>query len=120
MFINWENNKFYLILAVIVFIIILVIWFNRHRLTEGFNENSGQFCRTCEGKTFNQCSSCFNCGYCVDRYGNAECIGGDHKGPYNFERCDRWYSGDPYSYMLQQNANYGCQGPRSSNRLIGV
>lgn len=88
---------------------------------EPFNEEVGQFCKTCRGKTFNQCLGCFNCGFCVDKWGNGGCIGGDHKGPFNFERCAKWYSGDPYSFMMQQNADYGCDdGPRSSNRVIGI
>lgn len=89
--------------------------------TEAFNDQVGQFCTTCAGKTFNQCSRCFNCGFCVDKLGNASCIGGDHKAPYNFERCAQWYHTDPYAFMLQRNANYRCgYGPKSSNRLIGI
>lgn len=93
------------------------IWSN----VEGFNEQAGQFCTTCSGKTFNQCSDCFNCGFCVDQFGNGSCIGGDHKGPWNKERCARWYSGNPYTFMKQMNDNYKCSyGPKASNRIIGV
>ncbi len=96
--------------------------YNTNReLKEGYNDQTGRFCTTCRGKTPNQCMRCFNCGFCVDRWGNAQCIGGDHKGPFNFERCMSWYHTDPYSFMLQRNANYKCSyGPRSSNRLIGI
>ena len=117
------NMNIYWIVVVVVVLLLLTGVFQQgvDYVTEGFNNQAGQFCTTCAGKTFNQCSGCFNCGYCVDRYGNGGCIGGDHKGPYNFERCARWYSGDPYAYMLQRNKNYQCNyGPRSSNRLIGV
>ena len=88
---------------------------------ELFNETSGRFCPTCKGKTFNQCQRCFNCGFCVDRWGNSQCIGGDVKGPFNYEKCARWYYVDGYSRMMQDNENYKCSyGPRSANRIIGV
>lgn len=88
---------------------------------EGYNNQTGRFCTTCDSQTPNQCLGCFNCGFCVDKQGNARCMGGDHNGPYNNENCAAWYHGDPFSRMLQNNSNYRCSyGPKSSNRLIGI
>ena len=125
--------NFYVTIVFIIILVVLIIFVmiqdkesykklkQIRSSVEGFNNQAGRFCLKCRGKTFNQCVGCFNCGFCVDKYGRGQCIGGDHKGPFNFERCARWYSGDPYTFMMQKNANYGCKdGPRSSNRIIGV
>lgn len=104
-----------LILASVAYLLI------GNNCVEGYNDQTGRFCTTCAGKTINQCLRCFNCGWCVDKWGNSGCIGGDHKGPYNFENCAKWYHTDPWAHMMQRNADYRCSyGPRSSNRLIGV
>jgi hypothetical protein len=104
-------------------ILALVLYFgmNNHQI-ENFNETSGRLCTTCQDKTFNQCLGCFNCVYCVDKWGNGKCIGGDaNSGPYNKEKCARIYSGDQFLRMEQNNANYSCQyGPSNYNRSIGV
>ena len=79
------------------------------------------YCLTCEGKTPNQCMHCFNCGFCVDAQGNGACIGGDYKGPYNYEKCARWYSGDQFGAMLQKSTIPSPKmGPIEANRIIGV
>ncbi len=110
-----------LLILVVLAIAYFVFFENKNDKVEGYNDQAGRFCTTCSGKTPNECMRCFNCGFCVDKDGNAACIGGDHKGPFNYERCTAWYSGDPYARMLQRNANYRCSyGPRSSNRLIGI
>jgi len=170
------DNKKYIILGIVILILITFISGSK---IETFNDQTGRFCTTCSGKNFNQCMNCFNCGFCVDKSGNGQCIGGDNRsGPYNYERCSRWidsgvyshqhnkynkcdkykekteeptysflkhsnedfvcnakdasgpygaggcylwYHTDPYTYMLQRNANYKCShGPRSSNRIIGI
>lgn len=122
--------KLYLILLIIIIATTLFI-FNDfdNKISEPFNEKVGQFCITCKGKNYNQCLNCFNCGFCVDKWGNAQCIGGSHRGPYNFERCVRWYHGDPYAFMLQKNANRKCHyrfgsGPINpnlvNNRIIDI
>ena len=120
--INVTLEQFILFLFIIVFIAIIFHSYFNNEIKEGYNEQNGQFCTTCKGKTPNQCMKCFNCGWCVDRWGNAGCIGGDaNSGPYNYERCMSWYHTDPYVLMKQRNANYKCSyGPRSSNRIIGV
>lgn len=64
---------------------------------EHMNDEVGRFCRKCKGRTFNQCLDCFNCGMCIDKYGNSMCLPGDHKGPYNYENCSIWYHGDPFN-----------------------
>lgn len=90
--------------------------------TEHFNEESGRFCSTCKDKTYNQCLNCFNCGWCVDSWGNGKCLGADvASGTYNNEKCSKLYLGDPYLRMKQNNRNYKTEmGPKSSNRAIGI
>ena len=109
-----------IILLVLVLALILLSA-NKQTMMEGFNEQTGRFCPTCRHKTPNQCMSCFNCGFCVDKFGNSKCIGGDIYGPYNYEKCAYWHYGDPYSRMMYNNSNYRCSyGPMSTNRVIGV
>ena len=89
----------------IIFIILILLCFYIYcnkKTNEYFNEQSGKFCPSCSNKTFNQCLSCFNCGFCVDKWGNSNCIGGDLNGGYNKEKCAFWYYIDPYSRMIQQ------------------
>lgn len=110
-----------LLIVVGLIVVCLILNFNKSGGVEGFNEQAGRFCHTCAGKNFNQCSQCFNCGFCVDKWGNGGCIGGDHTGPYNFERCAFWYSGDPYARMNQRNMDYQCSfGPSNASRAIGI
>jgi hypothetical protein len=110
-----------LLLTVILIVTLIFIYLNNKQTKEGFNDESGRFCSTCAGRTFNQCTRCFNCGFCVDKWGNSGCIGGDAKGGYNFEQCAAWYYIDPYSRMMQNNERNQCNnGPISSNRIIGV
>jgi len=48
-------------------------------------------------------------------------MGGDHNGPFNFEKCAFWYYIDPFTKMQQMNKNYKLSyGPRNYNRLIGI
>ena len=114
-----------MIFVIIVLIVIVAIYFI-YKLCknneEGFNDQTGRLCQSCDDKTFNQCLGCFNCGYCVDKWGNGKCIGGDAaSGPYNKEKCALWYQGDPYVRMQQNNANYKCEyGPPNQNNIIGV
>ena len=111
-------------LRVVIIIIIIVAlslgWYMyNNNMMEGFYGDSGQFCITCSGKTINQALQCFNCGWCEDRFGNGKAIGGDLYGPFNLEDCATWTHGDPYSKMIQRNANYTCaMGPRNVNRII--
>lgn len=88
-------------------------------IKEGFNEEVGNFCLECHGKNFNQCLSCFNCGWAKDKHGNGTCIGGDVLGPFNYERVARWYVGDPFYRMQERNRNYKLSyGPMAANRVI--
>ena len=73
---------------------------------EHFNDKVGTLCLSCSDKTVNQCMDCFNCGFCEDQFGNSKCIAGDHKGPYNFEDCAKWYYNDPFSYMIKKNGSW--------------
>lgn len=76
---------------------------NDGQVKEGYNVGSGSFCMTCDKKTINQCNQCANCGWCVDYWGNGKCIGGNHLGPFNKERCMVWKHNDPFSYGLRKN-----------------
>jgi hypothetical protein len=105
---NKENNKkwIYIVLISVFALYVLFgdnnkVWSGsvqrdqidpHNKITEGFNEQNGQFCTTCRNKTLGQCLKCFNCGYCVDKFGRGTCIGGDYTGPYNFERCSKYYN----------------------------
>jgi len=114
-------NNFTYIFVVCLLALGIIYFHFQNKTVEGYNNHTGQFCYSCVGKTMNQCLGCFNCGFCVDAYGNSGCIGGDKNGPYNYERCALWYYTDPYAKMEQRNQNYRCNsGPRSSNRVIGV
>lgn len=112
----------YLYLALIIVLILIVAYFGYKPITEGFNRDTGQFCSTCTGKTFNQCMNCFNCGFCVDKWGNASCLAGDvRSGPYNKENCALWYTTDDWTTAVQNNENYRLSyGPKQSNRPIGI
>ena len=114
-------NYILISLSIIVMIIVLANYLNDNG-TEHFNEQSGQFCSSCKDKTFNQCLNCFNCGFCVDEWGNSQCIGSDiANGPYNNEKCARLYQGDPWLRMKENNQNYEIEfGPKQGNRVIGV
>jgi hypothetical protein len=114
------------IIIIIIFILVLYIitqnCTNDKNSNETFNVQNGTLCQSCENKTFNDCLGCFNCGYCIDQWGNGKCIGGDAaSGPYNKEKCKLWYQGDQSVRMKQNNANYKCEyGPPNQNRIIGV
>jgi hypothetical protein len=105
----------------LLILVIIYVYYYKTKNMEGFNEQTGTFCYTCQNKTPNQCLHCFNCGFCIDEFGNSKCVGGDQYGPFNYEKCAYWYYGDPYSKMIQNNDNYKCSyGPKSANRIIGV
>ncbi len=93
--------------VVLLLSIVVVLFLKRYKVqdnkVEKYNDTSGQLCITCNGKNINQCLNCFNCGFCVDEYGNSQCIGGNYIGPFNKEKCVRWYHGDPYAYMIRRN-----------------
>lgn len=99
------------LIYVTVFVIIVIILLNHKKnKVENYNDQAGKYCITCEGKSPNECLGCFNCGFCVDENGNGKCIGGDAvSGPYNKERCAKWYSGDPFYYMKEKNAYKRCK-----------
>lgn len=92
--------------------------------TETFNNQTGRLCTTCGDKNMNQCTSCFNCGYCVDKFGNGKCIGTDGQNGregLNNEKCDRMYTGDDWERMIENNQSYKFSyGPMQANRVIGI
>ncbi len=112
----------YLYLVILIVLIVIVAYLGYKPKKEGFNQDTGQFCRSCSGKTFNQCLNCFNCGFCVDKWGNSSCISGDvNSGPYNKEQCALWYTTDNWTGEVWRNGNYKLSyGPKQSNRAIGI
>lgn len=110
-------------ITIIIFFVAIILYciYTRDNL-EHYNDGTGLLCKDCEGKPFNECIRCFNCVYCVDKWGNGQCIGGDSaSGPYNKEKCNLLYSGDQYIRMKQNNAHYECEfGPPVYNNVIGV
>lgn len=115
------NYKLLFIISIIL-IFIYYLYAIKFNTNEGFSQFVGTFCKTCGDKTFNQCTNCFNCGWCTDEYGNGKCIGGSViDGPFNNEKCAKFYHGDPFYQMKYRNEHYSCRdGPKSSNRIIGV
>ena len=112
----------YVYLTLIIILIFAIYYYLFSQKKEGFNQDSGQFCNTCDEKSFNSCSNCFNCGFCVDRFGNGKCIGGNaSEGPLNKEDCALWYTGDQWTVAKQHNDNYKLSyGPKQANRVIGI
>ena len=84
-------------IIIIIIIIVIFIYFFKPNIHEGYNSQSGQFCQDCNSRPFNTCLQCFNCGICVNKYGDYKCVPGDYKGPYNMERCVYWYNRDPFT-----------------------
>lgn len=115
-----DNNRYLIILVIVIaFGLGILFYYLNTPGYEHYNDQTGRYCITCSDKNINQCLGCFNCGWCVDPWGNAGCIGGDVRGPYNNERCKYWYYGDPYARMLENNKNYKCEyGPMAANRVI--
>lgn len=109
------------VVAAVTLVILYSIKKNGAASKENFSNNLGRLCSDCENKTFSQCTNCFNCGYCIDQWGNGKCIGGDYKGPYNYETCAFWYNSDPWTKMTEYNIDYKrSYGPKQGNRIIGV
>ena len=54
-------------LLIILFIIGIVLLLGNKNKNEGFHfrRQYGSFCNKCDGKTYNQCIECANCGICV-------------------------------------------------------
>ena len=101
----------YLILGILVFGI-FYLYLTKSAPFETFNQDSGTLCYDCENKTYNQCVNCFNCGFCVDKYGNGKCIGATSAlGPLNNEKCAKLYMADPFYQVQQKNYNDPCVGP---------
>ena len=89
-------------IILIILIIIIAFIINYYRF-ETFNDQSGQFCLACENKNFNQCTACFNCSWC-----DGKCIAGDLNGPYNNQRCNKYYNRDAFSQITVKQNLYDC------------
>lgn len=102
------ESKYMVLFAILMFILGYFL-FKNCNAREYFNDTVGRFCYNCQGKTINQCTTCANCGFCVDRNGNSNCVSGDHNGPYNCDDCVLWYYGDDWARVLQNNRNKYCR-----------
>jgi hypothetical protein len=108
------------ITSLVVFIILYLLLNNKNS-QENYSQVTpqGKLCTSCMGKNINSCLDCFNCGYCVDDWGNGRCVPGDYKGPYNKESCKYYIQGDPYATMMERNRNYKCSyGPSNASRAL--
>lgn len=114
--------KYLYLTLIIILLAILYLSYNKINKKEGFNRDTGQLCGTCSDKSFNQCLGCFNCGFCIDKWGNGKCIGGNvASGPNNKENCALWYTTDDWTEAVRMNNNYKkSYGPKQSNRPIGI
>ena len=114
---------FYILsIVILIFVYIMISKREQKEKQENFNEQTGRLCYTCAGKTFNQCTQCFNCIFMVDKWGNGQCIGGDAaSGPYNAEKGSFYYGNEVWPAMRYNNDHYKCSyGPMQGNRVIGV
>lgn len=91
------------VVCIIAATVILILIFCSKRF-EGYNDQTGTLCVDCYRRTPNQCLQCFNCGICEDEWGNRKCIGGDYNsGPYNKEKCHKFYTGSPFYNVNKKN-----------------
>jgi len=85
---------YYISKILIVLVVIIIIAKFLVYKKENFNLEYGGYCKKCEGRTFGNCLTCANCGYCF-KNGEWNCVSGDVHGPYNKD-CDIWYNNDSY------------------------
>ena len=60
-----------------------------------------RYCTSCGYNSRQSCSSCINCGFCINSDGKGECISGDSDGPTFREDCLFW------EYNVRQYPKYG-------------
>ncbi len=41
-------------------------------------------CKNCNSLDKDKCGLCYECGWCIDRFGNGKCISGDMYGPFEY------------------------------------
>tara|TARA_Y100000780_G_scaffold205743_1_gene200940 strand:- start:28125 stop:28439 length:315 start_codon:yes stop_codon:yes gene_type:complete len=93
-------------LLIILFIIGIVLLLGNKNKNEGFHfrRQYGSFCNKCDGKTYNQCIECANCGICVLGNKKVKCTPGDMYGPYDSRlHCKLWFHNDENSRRLWKN-----------------
>lgn len=84
----------------LILVVLIIVFFSKKKNVENFDGKYGLVC-SCKNKTINQCVQCYNCGFCLDNKGSAQCIPGDVHGPYDSKKkCLVWYHNDPYSRQL--------------------
>lgn len=76
--------KVYLTLVIIV---LGYLFYNK--IQEGYLNID--YCPKCLDLWEGKCNSCNNCGWCIDRNYNGECMPGDKNGPYKNKFCRQWY-----------------------------
>jgi len=84
---------------IIVILLILLLLLAKKDKREGFftlYPYSYDYCQ-CQSKGRHECGNCANCGYCMDRMGNGQCVPGDENGPWFRTDCVSWEYTYPWS-----------------------
>lgn len=82
-------NRMYL-LAILVAIIIFVSYARSEGFISYIVSHDPKYCPECGKMSRSMCSSCTNCGYCINSRGVGECVPGDSTGPYFRKDCLTW------------------------------
>ena len=80
------DNIIFAITVVTIIIVSLYMVFDNDHLVfgrEGFNNQTGFYCSSCDNKSINQCLRCFNCGFADFADGGGMCLEGGNRGPFN-------------------------------------
>jgi hypothetical protein len=85
----------------VLFLIILlcVMFYLVNNVKEGFYSYFGwykKWCPECGKRNRRSCSSCVNCGWCINDRGKGECIPGNQSGPMFRKDCLYWETENPY------------------------
>ncbi len=95
------------IVYILFLIFIIIIIYKLSDSVEKFSDNSGNYCGSCNNRTFGQCINCFNCDFVVDPKNGNEgiCVKGSIDGPQKYTN-KLWYTGDNfwrYNEVTKQN-----------------
>jgi len=109
-----ENIVYTIIIVTVIIMAFYMLFDNKHLIfygdnkingTEGFNDQNGFYCSSCENKTLNQCLRCFNCGFADFADGTGQCMEGGEKGP--FKKVQQQDKIDKYSSLNNDGSYYG-------------
>ena len=101
-----------------IFLLLIVgiftfIYISNKKHYEGLNENSGYWCRSCNDRTFGECSQCFNCGFLKDSNNTGKCVNGNLFKPDNELLNDKelnqnYEQNDMFWSMVRTENKTGC------------